>query len=265
MTSPAFRTVRVPSRAHTPGPVFVLLHGIGLSHREFTRLARHLSGAGEVISFDLPGFGPTPRPQQQLTVHDHAAIVSAELERMNVGPAVVVGHSMGAQFALELARLNPGAVDRVVLIGPVVDAKKPTLTAQAIALLLDSPLEPPATQAMVMFDYLRCGVRWFLTEAVEMRDYDTHLAIRDVAHPVLVIRGGKDPIADAPWCESLVAGVPNRRVATIAGYRHNVVHSNAAATADAILSFMAEPLLRQQGQLGDHPRMGENPEVASRV
>ena len=238
MTSPAFRTLRVPSTAQAPGPVFVLLHGIGLSHREFTRLARYLSRVGEVISFDLPGFGPTPRPDERLTVRDHAAIVSAELERMGVGPVVVVGHSMGAQFAVELARLDPGAVDRVVLIGPVVDAKKPTLTAQAIGLMLDSPLEPPATQLMVMFDYLRCGVRWFLTESVEMRDYDTHLALRDVAHPVLVIRGENDPIADAPWCESLVAGVSNRRVATIPRYRHNVVHSNAAATADAILSFV---------------------------
>jgi pimeloyl-ACP methyl ester carboxylesterase len=234
----ALRTYCAPSTAELPGPTFLLLHGIGLSHREFTGLARELSRTGRVVSFDLPGFGPTPRPRHRLSVQEHAAIVLRTLDRLAVGPVVVVGHSMGAQFAIEVARQRPEAVDRVVLVGPVVDAKKRSLSAQTLVLLRDSALEPPKTQLMVTFDYLRCGIPWFLTEAFAMRDYPTHLAVREVGHPLLVIRGEHDPIADAAWCRRLAAQAPDARVATIPGHRHNVVHSNPTATAAAILNFV---------------------------
>ena len=220
------------------GPTFLLLHGIGLSHREFTGLARELSRVGTVVSFDLPGFGSTPRPRHRLSVQEHAATILRNLDRLALGPLVVVGHSMGAQFAIELARQRPHAVSRVVLVGPVVDAKKRTLSAQTAALLRDSALEPPATQLMVAIDYIRCGIPWFLTEAFAMRDYPTHLAIREVGHPLLVIRGEHDPIADAAWCRRLVGLAPNARMATIPRHRHNVPHSNPRATAAAILEFV---------------------------
>jgi len=232
-----FRSLRVPSRSTDPGPTFVLLHGIGLSHRSFTGLARHLSGLGVVVSFDLPGFGPTPRPRAPLGIEDHAALVSERLRRTGLGPAVLLGHSMGAQIAVELARQDPAAVDRLVLVGPVVDPRKPTLTAQALALARDSPLEPPATQAMVAFDYARCGMPWFFEQGFAMRDYPIEQAITDVAQPVLVARGEHDPIADERWVERLAGAAPDGRVATIAGFRHNVVHSGPAATADVVVRF----------------------------
>jgi len=228
------RTFTVPGPAD--GPVFVLLHGIGLSHREFTGLARELSATGRVVSFDLPGYGSSPRPRRQLTVQDHAALIGRQLD--GLGPVVLVGHSMGAQFAVELARQSPWAVDRVVLVGPVVDIGKPTLRRQAAALLRDSPLEPPATQAMVVFDYLRCGIRWFLAQATAMRDYPTLRMVAEVTHPVLVVRGADDPIADAAWCRLLARTAPHGRAISIAGRRHNVPHSDPLATAAAILEFV---------------------------
>ena len=242
VTAPApereLRTYCAPSSGDPHGPTFLLLHGIGLSHREFTGLARHLSRAGRVVSFDLPGFGSAPRPRHRLSVQEHAAIVLRNVARLGLGPVVVVGHSMGAQFAIEIARQRPEAVSRVVLVGPVVDAKKRTLSAQSLVLLRDSALEPPKTQLMVTIDYLRCGIPWFLTEAFAMRDYPTHLAIREVGHPLLILRGEHDPIADASWCRRLAAQAPDARVATIAGHRHNVLHSNPAATAAAIVDFV---------------------------
>ena len=230
------RTFSVPGAA--AGPAYVLLHGIGLSHLEFTGLARELSASGRVIAFDLPGYGSSPRPPRQMSVHDHAALVGRELERLDLGPAVVVGHSMGAQFAVELARQSPWLVDRVVLVGPVVDAGKRTLRQQAVGLLRDSALEPPKTQAMVLSDYLRCGVPWFAAQSGVMRDYPIDVTIAEIAQPVLVIRGADDPIADAAWCRSLAALAPDGRALTIAGNRHNVLHSEPVATAAAILAFV---------------------------
>jgi pimeloyl-ACP methyl ester carboxylesterase len=234
VNDPVVRTFSVAGAAD--GPTYVLLHGVGLSHREFTGLARELSASGRVIAFDLPGYGSSPRPGRQLGVQDHAAIVADRLSELGVGPAVIVGHSMGAQFAVEFARQNPWAVTRVVLVGPVVDAGKRTLRQQAVGLLRDSALEPPATQAMVLFDYLRCGMPWFLAQAAVMRDYPIERAIADVDHPVVVIRGAHDPIADDAWCGSLAALAPHGSLVTIPGNRHNVLHSDPVATAAAIVA-----------------------------
>jgi len=219
-------------------PTYLLLHGIGLSHRAFSGLEAQLSRHGRVINFDLPGFGSTPRPSHRMSVENYAAAIRRELQARNAGPVVVVGHSMGAQFAVELARQDPDTVTHVVLVGPVVDEKKRSLVAQGLALLRDSVLEPPATQLMVVRDYFRCGPRWYFTETGAMLAYPTHLAIEDVRHPVLIVRGENDPIADAPWCESLSERTHDGSVTHIAKNRHNVVHANPAATAAAIVEFV---------------------------
>jgi pimeloyl-ACP methyl ester carboxylesterase len=98
---------------------------------------------------------------------------------------------------------------------------------------------PLQTQAMVVGDYLRCGVRWFLAQSIVMRDYPTHLRVLGVTQPMLVIRGAHDPIAKPPWVRWLSEQVRDGRVETINGYRHNVDHSNAAATSAAIQLFTA--------------------------
>ena len=227
-------------------PTYLLLHGIGLSHRAFIGLEAHLSHHGRVINFDLPGFGSTPRPSHRMSVEDYAATIRRELHDRDAGPVVVVGHSMGAQFAVELARQHPDAVTHVVLVGPVVDAKKRSLVAQSLALLRDSALEPPRTQFMVITDYLRCGPRWFLREVRSMLEYPTHIAITDLTQPVLVLRGENDPIADASWCESLRGRAADGAVVTIADNRHNVVHSDPSASAAAIIEFAA--VIRPSGR-----------------
>lgn len=230
---------RIPYVGSGSAPTYLLLHGLGLSHREFTGLARILSKTGHVVSFDLPGFGLTQKPNRALTVEDHATVIKQKLVALPVGPVIAVGHSMGAQFAVELARQDPDAVSHVALIGPVVDAERRTLIAQGWGLLLDGPREPLATQVMVLHSYLRCGVLWFLKTAKAMRDYPTHLRIADLVQPLLVIRGERDPIAKAQWCDWLSRQVPGGYLVTVPGRHHNVAHSDPAAIAAAILTFEA--------------------------
>jgi pimeloyl-ACP methyl ester carboxylesterase len=234
----ALRTFSIPSAAGPDAPTVLLLHGIGLSHREFTGLARQLARSRRVVSLDLPGFGGLLRPRHTLSVEAFASIAARHLDRLGSGPVVAVGHSMGAQFAVELARQRPDLVSSLVLIGPVVDSRRRTLLAQAAALIRDSLVEPPKTQLMVTADYLRCGVPWFLAEAVVMRDYPIEVALRGIAAPVLVLRGEHDPIAGADWCERVAGEAPNGRVATVAGARHNAPHSRPAQTAQLITQFL---------------------------
>src|SRR5690606_18196642 len=136
------------------------IHGIGMSHRYLSRLHAVLAEDGPVFSIDLPGFAGLPKPGSDLDVETMARALAEIIDRLGIAPAVLVGHSMGAQWVSEVARERPDLVARLVLIGPVADAAHRTLLAQARALAVDSFGESPMTNAIVFTDYVRCGVPW---------------------------------------------------------------------------------------------------------
>ena len=128
------------------GPVFVLVHGIGMSHRYLARLLDRLAGSGTVHSVDLPGFGGTARPAAPMTVADGATALGGALDGLGVSGVVLVGHSMGAQFATELAAQRPSS-------SPTSSSSAPSPTraaaprAQALNLTRDALKEPPSGNA----------------------------------------------------------------------------------------------------------------------
>lgn len=221
-----------PRRPDTPS--FVLLHGIGTSHRYLARLHMELSVDADVHSIDLPGFGGVPKPNSNPDVHAVAGALSVVLEQLGVRRAVVIGHSMGAQWAVELAVIRPDLVSQVVLIGPVTDDKHRSLLAQAVALGRDTLGETPIVNAVVFTDYLRCGPSWFLKQSRFMINYPIEDRIQQLRMPVLIIRGGNDPIASTDWCRRLTRRAARGRLVVVPGHRHVVQHTAACAVASAI-------------------------------
>ncbi len=221
-------------------PAFVLVPGIGMSHRYFARLQAALLPRGDVVVLDLPGFGGTPRPDEQLSVMDYAQVIADALEDTGLTSCVVVGHSMGAQFVTELALLRPDLVSAVVLIGPVTDTSHPSAGRNALALALDTLLERPVTNVLVGAAYLQCGIRWYGTELPVMLGYRLDDRLADVPQPVLVLRGSLDVIARRAWCRRLARTARNGRVVEIPGQAHAVHRSGAAAVADAVLDLVED-------------------------
>lgn len=225
----------------SPGPVFVLLHGIGMSHRYYRRLQRLLARHGHTHAIDLPGFAGTPKPDRQLSVADYAGHIAATLEKMGVSRAVLIGHSMGTQFATELAVQRPDMVSHLVLLGPVVDPARRTVLQQALSLGLDSLLESPLGNAIVLREYARSGPRWYLTELPVMMTYELDARLAQANQPVLVVRGSRDPVAPRLWCQKLAATAPNGRFLEIPRKPHIVQHGGAAGTAAGILALTCLP------------------------
>ncbi|HEY3572795.1 MAG TPA: alpha/beta hydrolase [Arthrobacter sp.] len=218
-------------------PVFVLLHGIGMSHRYYRRLQVVLAGHGDTHSIDLPGFGAAATPDRQISIADYAAVVADTLDALGAGQVIVVGHSMGSQFATELAVTRPDLVSHVVLIGPVVDSARRNVVRQSLALGLDSLMESPSGNAIVFTDYVRSGLRWYLTELPVMMSYELEARLAKVTQSVLVVRGSRDPVAQRSWCHKLTAIAPHGRFLEIPGQPHIVQHGAAAKTAAGILAF----------------------------
>ncbi|HEY9356865.1 MAG TPA: alpha/beta fold hydrolase [Arthrobacter sp.] len=218
---------------------YVLLHGIGVSHRYFARLHRELASVADVYTFDLPGFGDAPRPGRQVAVGEFAAFVSNVLADAGVRSYVAIGHSMGTQYAVELALQERGLVAGLVLMGPVVDSTRKSVPLQALTLTRDAMFsESPSSNAIVFGDYFRAGPRWYLTQLAVMMEYPIDSRIQGVRQPVLVMRGSNDPVARRKWCERLAALAPQGSLAEIPGAGHVLQHTASEATAAAINSWV---------------------------
>lgn len=103
-----------------PGPVLVLVHGLGSSSSFWTPVVPALAAAGfPCLAFDTPGSALSPWPGRDSDAPALAATAAALLAAVGVDAAraVAVGHSMGAVVAAEMAaRLG---VAGAVLVGPV--------------------------------------------------------------------------------------------------------------------------------------------------
>ncbi len=225
-------------------PALVLVHGIGVSHRYLARThnaLREQTSADRVavLSVDLPGHGGLPKPRADADVPRVAAALGAAIARCGVEDAVLVGHSMGAQWVTELARARPGLPRGVVLIGPVVDDRHRTAFAQARALTVDTLREGPGTNAVVFSDYLRCGVPWYVRQLRHMLAYPLEQRVGELAQPVLVVRGDRDPIASEVWCRRIAAG-PRGDFVTVAGGAHVIQDAQPDRLAAALLTYSAD-------------------------
>ncbi|WP_324643513.1 alpha/beta hydrolase [Pseudarthrobacter sp. LT1] len=232
-----------PDAAGAPaGPAYVLIHGIGVSHRYLRRLHGELAAVAPTYSLDLPGFAGTPRPERQLSVADHGAFIAQALKASGIGSYILVGHSMGVQFAIEAALYAPGQAHRLVLMGPVVDSRYRSVRRQGLALFLDALLRENASSNWLVFsDYFRCGPRWYFTELPVMMAYPTERRLAGINVPVLVLRGNHDQVAGADWSLRLSEVVPEGSFVEIPRAGHVVQHVRPRQVAAAIKSWAAPP------------------------
>ncbi len=98
------------------GPPLLLIHGLGGSRNSFDPILDALAAQREVIAIDLPGFGESAPMPGEATIPAYAAAVTTFLEAHSLRGVDVVGSSMGARLAMELARR--GVVGRVVALDP---------------------------------------------------------------------------------------------------------------------------------------------------
>lgn len=86
---------------------------------DFASLLEPLSGLGDVVAYDAPGFGrsPTPRARRSVQIEASAEIAVHVLDRYDWNDATIVGHSHGGGVAQRIARRWPHRVRSLVLLG----------------------------------------------------------------------------------------------------------------------------------------------------
>lgn len=122
------RYLRVPYTLHThefqnpkkPKATYVLIHGIGNSLHSWDELVAQLPHNVRIIGIDLLGFGRSPKPSW--AVYDattQARSVGATLLKLGLAQRpIIVGHSLGALVAVEIAKRYAVVPKQLVLCSP---------------------------------------------------------------------------------------------------------------------------------------------------
>lgn len=139
---PQFHVVSVPMDFHIEsdgeGQAILFIHAGVADSRMWADQMREFTSTNHVIAFDKRGFGKTPWHPGSFSDTDDSVAV---LDQVGVESAVIVGCSMGAATAMNLALEFPDRVDGLVLVGGFPSGWVPEEGFE------DNPLEEEAAAA----------------------------------------------------------------------------------------------------------------------
>ncbi|MGK2895983.1 MAG: alpha/beta fold hydrolase [Candidatus Saccharimonadales bacterium] len=122
------RWFKVPYRLHVeyhgrvkhPRATVVFLHGIGNTGESWRNVIEGLPKDIQAITIDLLGFGKSPKPSwatYDAKTQARGVLRSYFMSR-RPGKVMIVGHSLGALTAVEMAKRYPLIIDSLVLCSP---------------------------------------------------------------------------------------------------------------------------------------------------
>lgn len=240
------------------GPAMALIHGVGLRAEAWRYVLPTVCERFSVTAIDMPGHGESP------LLPDRAAGLAAYVETIGRafsaldGPVFVIGHSMGAMIALQLAEKFPTKVSAVAAINAVYNRSPDASEAvKARAAQLSDiqhadpretvvrwfgkqPAGPMAKMAAECDDWLSTvdpvGYRRaYTTFAKENGPSDTQLAA--LVCPALFVTGADEPNSTPSMSRSMAKRASNGRAVIIQGGRHMVPMTHADALAAHLITF----------------------------
>ena len=250
-----------PSAASEDAPRLLFIHGASgnLLDLRFA-FASHFADTHEMLFVDRPGLGFSERNlPPEASPRDQARRIAALLERLDFGPAVVIGHSFGASVAAALALEAPDRVKGLVFLAPATHpwnggvawyyrlAAMPVvgeLFCRTLALPAAERLAPASMRhvfapaavpegydAAIGVDLLfRPGS--FRSNAMDLAAFNRHLAEQsryygNITQPALAITGDQDTVVwPSIHSKGLERDLPNCRLIELPGAGHMPQHSH---------------------------------------
>ncbi len=204
----------------------LLVHGLGahtLSWEPFgAPLAARLDAT--VTAVDLIGFGRTRAPERTATLATNRRVVTGALEQL--GPATVIGNSMGATIGIGVAAARPDLVDALVLVNPAVPHPRPSVGDWLRLLWLAPVMVPSLGARLVALRASRLGAARLVDTSLQ-----TSLTSVDAVDPDLRRRMIELTAERLTWPEAAPAYADAAR--SLVAYLARGIHRDLAVAAAA--------------------------------
>ena len=256
------------------GPALVFVHGLSGSWPNWLEQLPVLAARHRVLALDLPGFGSSPMPREQITISGYARLLERLLDELGVEAAAVVGNSMGGFIAAELAIAFPQRVERLVLVsaagistygdrrttsvmpglrrverilaasaGWVASksdsvARRARLRQAALNVVTAHPSRLPA--ALAAEQIRGAGKPGFIQGLQAVLDYDFRERLPEIACPTLIVWGDKDRLISVRDADVFAELIPNSRKVIFEDTGHMSMLERPAAFNALLEGFLNE-------------------------
>lgn len=233
--------LRVGFRRAGQGAPLVFLHGIYGDSRNWAPQLETLSDDFTCVAWDAPGAGRSDDPPDGFGFADYADCLAGLIRTLDLGRSHVCALSYSGGIALELCRRHPELPASLTLVGAYagwagslpadkVETRLQRALAQADLggeaaarqfipelFAADAPAELVEHAISLSSSFHPAGLR---VMAKASATADLRHVLPQVSVPTLVIHGDEDRRSPLSVSGALHAGIPNSRLAVIAGAGH---------------------------------------------
>lgn len=234
------------------GDKVLLLHGVGLRAEAWNGIIDRLRSSYEIIAPDMVGHGQSTPFDHVPTLADYTDRVARAMD----ASMHVVGHSMGAMIALDLAARYPQKVLSVVALNAIYqrsDAARAAVQARA-AQIGQTPIDPSATIARWFDDpadpaALACD-EWLRSvdpagygaayRVFAQEDGPSPEALAQMSCPALFFTGARDPNSTEQMSRDMASVAKNGTAMAISDAAHMMPMTHTDTVAGVLADFFAK-------------------------
>ena len=229
----------------------VLIHGAGGTYLHWPAEIRHLAGE-DILAIDLPGHGASEGGGKE-TIDAYVGSVLELMDYLDIGQAVLAGHSMGSAIAQRLSLDSPDRVRGLILIGAGAKLRVyPKLIEycssertypEAVSLVMEWVFSPQADRRLVELAGQRMAempASLMLTDFKACDAFDVRNEIQEIQQPAMVICGEDDQMTLVRFSEYLVDKLSDARLEIIPHAGHMVMLEQPEIVAELIKNFLNE-------------------------
>jgi non-heme chloroperoxidase len=217
----------------------VMLHGVTDSWRSFEPVLPHLPDSIRAIAVTQRGHGDAPKPDGGYLIEDLAADVVELMDDLDLGPTIVVGHSMGSWVTQRIAIDYPDRLLGVVLAGsfsgkPSDDAEfaafcqemgtlQDPIPAEVAIEFQESTVATPLTQEALdtfVSESLKVPARVWRDTFTGFLDVNHVDGLENVTTPALLVWGDQDAFIPRESQDELLEALANSRLNVYEGVGH---------------------------------------------
>lgn len=255
------------------GPPLLFIHGLSGCWQNWLEQIPHFARDHRVIAVDLPGFGQSEMPAEEISISGYADAIDALMTELGLETAQIVGNSMGGFIGAEVAIQYPARVERLVLVaaaglsiesirterrkglrhraenvaffslGHIASrshqvALRPRLRGALLMLVAAHPTKLPGPLAAQQV--LGSGKPGFSDALEAMCRYPLRDRLEKISCPTLIVWGDKDllvPVKDASIFEKLI---PDSRKIVYKDTGHVSMMERPARFNEDVRAFLEE-------------------------
>lgn len=231
-------TLDYAEQGDSSGIPVIFVHGVTDSWRSFECVLPHIPRHVRAFAVSQRGHGEASRPAAGYRTRDFAADINAFVQKLDLGPCVVVGHSMGSTHALRFAIDYPQLARALVLVGAFASyrAHPPVRELCESMVSLEAPLDPafvrdfqlstlaspvpPEFLDMVVQESLKMPARVWRAVFAGFLEDDFAGELGRVKAPTLILWGDRDAICSRVDQETLLRSLAGSRLIAYDGVGH---------------------------------------------